>query len=370
MNKFCWLAFIFFAKSTMAASEVSIDGLAKDFEETKQKIEQQEIKQRQVLSGLYQINKKIKKTVTEKSTLTRDKIFVEASIRELSEKVVSLEQQARSQKTMLAERLRAIYQLGGQSLARLFLSSANSVEMERNLRILGIVAKRDLDLIKNYTKDLRDLHQKKQKLAARLEKLQNLERQINQKEKSFIAEQNLKNKILDKIRKSKKFAMGKINSLREKSLQYNLEDAGLFDLLFRPSFFDQKGQLPTPVVGRLSRRFGLVKSEAHPYTTNHKGIFIQAVEGKPIQTVFDGTVSFAGELPGFGKTLVIDHGDHYYTVYSHAKEIRVNQGDEVSQAQVIATVGRSYQDHEDGLYFEIRHFSEPYDPQLWMKGNL
>ena len=116
------------------------------------------------------------------------------------------------------------------------------------------------------------------------------------------------------------------------------------------------------------QKFGLAKSNDHPYTLNHKGIFISAPQGNPVQTVFEGKVSFAGELPGFGKTLIIDHGDHYYTVYAHAKDLKVQMGDEVTQSQTVATVGRSLQDNSDGLYFEIRHFSEPYDPQLWMKG--
>jgi septal ring factor EnvC (AmiA/AmiB activator) len=75
-------------------------------------------------------------------------------------------------------------------------------------------------------------------------------------------------------------------------------------------------------------------------------------------------------VDGFGQTLIVDHGDHYYTVYSHNETISVNVGDEVGQNQVVATVGSNPELSRDGIYFEVRHFSEPYDPQSWMKGSL
>lgn len=345
-----------------------VDALARDFEKTKKTLEESEVKQRQVLSALYQLNKKIKKMVTERGALSQDKIQLEVNISSLEKKVVELEEQARSQKTLLAERLKVIYKLGGQSLARLLLSSASSAQIERNLKILGIVAKKDLDLAKNYSRDLQSLQSRKRALAVRLDSLKTVEAKIVKQEKNLIAEQNLKNKILDGIRKNRLFAINKINGLREKSLQFNLEDAGLFDLLFKPSFADHKGALPHPVEGFVTQRFGLIKGQDHPYTLNNKGIHISTSQGAAVKSIFDGTVSFVGDLPGYGKTLIIDHGDHYYSVYARAEDVKVNLGDEVTQAQVIASAGSSRREKASGLYFEIRHFSEPYDPQQWMKG--
>lgn len=357
-----------FSVSARASAPVEANSLAKDFEATKKKLEDAELKQRQVLSGLYEINKKIKKTVTERGSLSQQRALLEVNVRNLSQKVEELETKAKSQRALLAERLKAIYKLGGQPLARFLLSSESSVSLERNLKILGIVASRDLELIKNYRQDLKDLQSKKKTLALRLENMKSVEASIADKEKKLIAEQGLKNKLLDGIRKSKLFAINKINGLREKSLMYNIDDAGVFDLLFKASFSDQKGELPRPIDGVITRKFGLIKGQDHPYTLSSKGIFISAAKGTPIKSVFSGKVSYVGELPGFGSTLIVDHGDHYYTVYAHAEDIKVNEGDEISQAQVLANAGGLSTDNPSGMYFEIRHFSEPYDPQQWMKG--
>lgn len=354
--------------SARAAMPQDVDALTKDFEKTKKSLEEAELKQRQVLSALYQLNKKIKKIVTEKGSLSQQRAQLEINVRNLESKVGEIEERTKTQKAVLAERLRVIYKLGGQSLARLLMSSASSAEIERSLKILGIVAQRDLDLVKNYSRDLQDLQSRRKILAQRLESMKSVEEKILKQEKNLVREQVVKNKILDGIRKSRLFAINKINGLREKSLQFNIEDAGLFDLLFKPSFADHKGSLPQPTEGLIVKRFGLIKGQDHSYTLNHKGIFISASPGAPVKSVFGGTVSYVGELPGFGKTLIIDHGDHYYTVYAHTQDVRVGLGDEIAQEQVVAKAGWPAMDKPSGLYFEIRHFSEPYDPQQWMKG--
>ncbi|WP_413585706.1 murein hydrolase activator EnvC family protein [Bdellovibrio sp. HCB274] len=345
-----------------------VEALNKDIEVNKQKLADAELKQRQVLSGLYEINKKIKKTVTERGSLSQQRSLLEVNIKNLTEKVEELESKAKVQRAQLAERLKAIYKLGGQPLARFILNADSSVSMDRNLKILGIVAQRDLELIKGYRHDVQDLQEKRKSLAQRLESLKAVEVGISTQEKKLVAEQNLKNKLLNGIRKSKMFAENKISELRQKSEQYNFDDTGVFDTLYKASFQDSKGELPRPLQGVVTQKFGLMKAKDHPYTLNSKGIFISAATGSLIKSVFEGKVAYVGELPGFGNTLIVDHGDHYYSVYSHAGEIKVTAGDEVSQSQVVATSGDASADLPAGMYFEIRHFSEPYDPQQWMKG--
>lgn len=354
--------------AALASAPEDVGRLARDFEATKKSLEDAELKQRQVLSALYQLNKKIKKIVLERGEMSQQRAFLEVNVRSLASKVEELDQTARQHRTLLAERLRAMYKLGGPSIAQFLFSSSSSASLERNLKILGIVAGRDLDLIKNYTKDLKELEAKKRSLAQKLENLKVVEAKIVVQEKALRKEQDLKGRLLDGIRRNKLFAINKINGLREKSLQYNIDDSGLFDLLFKPSFADRKGELPAPVQGMILRKFGLMKGEEHPYTLSYKGIFIAAAQGSDIKSVFGGKVSYVGTLPGFGTTLIVDHGDHYYSVYSHAQEVKVKQGDEITGSQVLAQVGAPTQEGASGLYFEIRHFSEPYDPQQWMKG--
>jgi len=354
-----------------AQAKPKAEQLMKEFEKTKITINQDEVKQRKILGALYQINHKMKKIVSEKAELEQEKLAVEGNVKELAVKITELEKLAKSQKSMLRERLSAIYKLGGQGIARLLFSSSSSAELERNLKILGVVAKRDIDLIKDYSKSQRDLEKRKQKLTLRWAHLQKLETKITDKEQKLAEENAVKNKILQKIKTSQKFAMMKIGEIRKKSRQIaSQDDEGLLDLLFQPSFYEQKGQLPRPIQGHLVRGFGLIKNETHDVVVSHKGNFFQAPEGTQVRAIFQGKVAFAGPVPGYGQTLILDHGDHYYSVYSHNKSLKVKEGEEVEQNQTLALSGSAGAEFGEGLYFEVRHFSEPSDPKLWMKGSI
>ena len=64
--------------------------------------------------------------------------------------------------------------------------------------------------------------------------------------------------------------------------------------------------------------------------------------------------------------LIIDHGDHYYTVYAHLEEVFKVKGDRVEQNEVIATLGNSGSMVGPALHFEVRHHGNPVDPLLWI----
>lgn len=346
------------------------ESLVKDMQSTKSSLIQDEIKKRKVLGALFEINSKMKKVVSEKSRLEQERLALEANVKELAAKITELDRKTKDQKALLRERLSAIYKLGGQGMARLLFSSASSAELERNLKILGIVAQRDIELIKDYNQSVREIEKRKLKLTQRHQHLQKVRQNILEKEVRLANDNAVKTKILNNVKNSQDFKLMKLSHIRKKSREMaGTEDEGLLDLLFQPSFFEQKSQLPNPIQGRLVQDFGLIKDEIHKVVLSHKGHFYQAPIGTAVKAVFQGKVAFAGLLPGYGQTLILDHGDHYYSVYAHNKTLQVNEGDEVTQSQVLATSGTASHGIGDGLYFEIRHFSEPSDPKIWMKGS-
>ncbi len=128
----------------------------------------------------------------------------------------------------------------------------------------------------------------------------------------------------------------------------------------------RQGKLPWPVKGRVAASFG---TQVHPrYGTRvrQKGIQIEAAEGTPIEAVAAGVVVFVGWLGGYGETVVLDHGQDYFTLYAHASEVLVTQGAQVTAGQTIARVGSTDSLYGPGLHFEIRQGKEARDPARWL----
>ncbi len=101
--------------------------------------------------------------------------------------------------------------------------------------------------------------------------------------------------------------------------------------------------------------------------TKNKGIDIRALEGSSVKASRAGKVVFCDEwLKGFGKTVILDHGDSFQTVYAYNSFILVSVGDFVEQNAVIAKVGRGGRAKEPSLHFEIRHDGEPQNPFYYL----
>ncbi len=99
----------------------------------------------------------------------------------------------------------------------------------------------------------------------------------------------------------------------------------------------------------------------------NKGLDIEARSGTEVLAARGGRVSFIHQgLPGFGKTIIIDHGAGLASVYAHVKEIFVQYGDEVQQRHVIARVGQTGRAEVPALHFEIRKNQEPQNPLYYL----
>ncbi|HSE94425.1 MAG TPA: M23 family metallopeptidase, partial [Methylomirabilota bacterium] len=98
-----------------------------------------------------------------------------------------------------------------------------------------------------------------------------------------------------------------------------------------------------------------------------RGVDIEAAEGAPIRAVFAGTVLYRGWLRGYGNLVILDHGEGYYTLYAHASEVLVADGDTVRAGQSIARVGETGSVDGPRLYFEVRYQGRAEDPQAWLR---
>jgi murein hydrolase activator len=226
---------------------------------------------------------------------------------------------------------------------------------------LKIVTENDYKLIRSYQANVATYKVQKEKFKRQVEKLVGIERKIKTQENLLVVEQKSKSKIVSELDRKKDKNIDKIKSLRTK---VDSEDTEVAELL-RPSIFEQKGQLTAPILGEVVQDFGLILDERFKIRFAHKGWTYAAAPGTEIQAVFDGTLVKSEWIDGYGTTAVVDHGDHYYSVYAHLTKLKVKTGEEIKKGQAIAEAGPIGKDRV-GLYFEIRHFSEPENPTAWI----
>ncbi len=122
-----------------------------------------------------------------------------------------------------------------------------------------------------------------------------------------------------------------------------------------------------PVAGVISQEFGDTEL---PYYLYHTGIDIAGRKGDPVTVAFKGKVIHTGTLSwGFGKHIIVDHGDNITTVYAHLDTILVEKDDEVEPGKVIGTEGSTGWSTGPHLHFEVRVFGIPVNPRVFLGEN-
>ena len=119
-----------------------------------------------------------------------------------------------------------------------------------------------------------------------------------------------------------------------------------------------------PVKGRISSRYGS-NSSVRDHT--HKGVDIAATTGTAIKATASGTISFSGTNGGYGKLVIINHGNGVETYYGHCSKLYKSVGTKVNAGDVIAAVGSTGNSTGPHLHFEIRVNGKYVNPQKYLK---
>ncbi len=234
------------------------------------------------------------------------------------------------------------------------------------------------------------------KIYARLEEIQILERQLSQdyqnqrsslklkeqQERKYQSRKKDKKSLVSKLNKSNKSLNQQLQSAEveyQKLYQLivtlerkrkNREDSGDSKInyaLTLKDFRKNKGNLPWPVNGKIIHKFGKQRNNRLKTTINYTGIDIKAQTGEDVRAVFTGIVSMITYLSGYGNTIILDHGEGYYTVYSHLDEFFVDLDELVLTGKVIGLVGDSGSLEGSKLHFAVFANQKNVNPQTWLR---
>lgn len=124
----------------------------------------------------------------------------------------------------------------------------------------------------------------------------------------------------------------------------------------------RKAFLRTPINARISSPFNLQRR--HPVldvVRPHEGTDYAAPPGTPIKAAGSGRVKFAGWKGGYGRTVILQHGDNITTLYAHMRSLGkgIKNGTRVKQGQTIGHVGSSGMVTGPHLHYEFRLNGSP-----------
>ncbi|MEH2282024.1 MAG: peptidoglycan DD-metalloendopeptidase family protein [Nostoc sp.] len=126
------------------------------------------------------------------------------------------------------------------------------------------------------------------------------------------------------------------------------------------------GVMAYPSDASTSSPFGWRMHPILGYRRFHAGLDFAASYGSKIRAADSGTVIFAGWYGGYGRAVIIDHGNGITTLYGHTSELYVTEGQAVERGQAIAAVGSTGFSTGPHLHFEVRRNGTPVDPANYL----
>jgi murein DD-endopeptidase MepM/ murein hydrolase activator NlpD len=87
-----------------------------------------------------------------------------------------------------------------------------------------------------------------------------------------------------------------------------------------------------------------------------------------VHATADGIVVFADRFGGYGRLVIIDHGNGYETYYAHLSRVDVIDGQEIRQGAAVGEVGATGRVTAPHLHYEVRVHKAPVNPYRYLAG--
>lgn len=367
------------------APKEQLDNVKSRIESLKHELDNTREAHSDAADALRESERAISKTNRTLYQITRQKKENDSKLKTLQQEQAELEQTIVKQQQLLQQQFQQQYLGGKPGYLQILLSQQNPDAIARQLHYFSYVARARAQLIAALHKNSAHLTALNEQAAAALARIEALRSEQLSQRQQLDAEKKQRKTVLTSLSGQIKSQRGQISKLQrdEKRLSDLVKrlaqivpaepkkrkpvTLGKNESLPTPAvdsnnFAALKGKLRLPVRGDITNRYGSPREDSG---ITWRGLFIRANEGDMIKSIATGTVVFADWLRGFGNLLIVDHGGNYMSLYANNQALLRKVGDEVAAGDDIASVGNSGGNAENGLYFEMRYQSKPFDPLSW-----
>jgi len=311
---------------------------------------------------------------------------ITTQIQETTLELVQSRERLSEGQAVLNRRLRDIYKMGALQTAQVLLGAKSFTDLLNRYRYLQRIASFDRSLVLRVTDLETQLVRRNEDLQARMAELGSLRqnrlsevaqlRSVESEHRTALDEfrerESRTATRLEELEEDEGRMTGLISSLETRRREIEAATRRRGDTVETSSLSaSDAGSLDWPLDGDLVYRFG---RERRPNGTvlRWNGIGISAPTGTPVKAVKAGRVVLAGPFEGYGPTVVLSHGDGFYTLYLYLEELGVVEGRDVAVGQVVGTVGGSETPEGPHLEFQIRApvnggSPQAQDPLGWLR---
>lgn len=314
--------------------------------------------------------KKLEK-INKDLTYTHSKVQkTEIKLHGLEKNLSNLEKKQDDRRSLLSERLEALYKYGITSYLQVFFEVNRFADFVSRFEMGMYFLRHDLKTINDLEYHQQIINSKKI-IAAReksdLEKQQQLfvvlQQKVDHEKKEYSQYVAQSKNELESIQADRKRLEAALDEYEKTSreIEQQIKKTERSDGVRLGT-----GNYIWPVRGRISSTFGY---RHHPVLRKqkfHNGLDIAVPSGTPVKAVDSGVVLVSGWRGGYGYYVAIDHGNGTSSAYGHNSALLVKVGETVVRGQVIAKSGNTGLSTGPHVHFEIRINGQPANPMPYL----
>jgi murein DD-endopeptidase MepM/ murein hydrolase activator NlpD len=346
--------------------------LAEQQQQVQQQMQMQQEKSAQAKRKVESVSDQLHKVQVELDTAQGDYLSVQKKLSETEEKIeVNSVVLAKAEKSLsergviLNKRIRDIYQNGQLNYLDVLFGANDFGDFTTRMEILKRIMNKDIELIVKVKAERELVLQKKSELESDRASILTLKQVAIEKKK-----------IIESSKKEREAVLASAVSERdtaEQSYQELLETSRKIEDMIRRNQNKKQGpssgtgsmMWPTDVT-EITSPYGWRTHPIFGTSRYHSGIDIGADYGDSVRAADSGVVMYADWMGGYGKAVIIEHGNGISTLYGHNSELLVSEGQRVRKGEVISRVGSTGYSTGPHLHFEVRQNGSPTNPMDYL----
>lgn len=314
------------------------------------------------LAEVENLSIKISEKKEEIEDLESEEIALNSYIEETEKNLAEYTEKYEFQKSLLEERLIAMYEMGDVKYLDVLLNSEGLTDFLSRCYLVSEITESDYELVSS----VKENKQQMESLSSSLKtKKEELEKDKVDKEKYQVSLSNmeiLKNNKISSLNEEELAIYQKIEDYKTEISSVEAEIKKLALENIGETYVGGNMIWPTPGYTTITSNFGM---RTHPITgiyKLHTGTDIGAPYGATFVAANDGVVIKAEMNRAYGNMVMINHGGGVITLYAHGSEILVEEGQAVTQGTAVLKVGSTGYSTGPHAHFEIRINGEYVNP--------
>ncbi|MEZ4216352.1 MAG: M23 family metallopeptidase [Myxococcota bacterium] len=360
------------ARTASAQEREQLEELRERIEESRGKVEQHEAEERALFDRLDAIDQRLASLGVSARAARADARRARAARDEIVRETERLAGVLARTRAAMRTRAVALYKAGDVGPLRVLFSADSLRELMQRVTVLERLLEHDGALVARYERDAVAYTAARADADRATARHEAAAAKLASEERALAGERGAKRELLARVRSDRRRERALLVELEKsaRALEVKLAEigeSGRRDAAWvdGSGFAAARGALPLPVDARVTGRFGRVTDAEFHTQTVRNGVEFAAEEGELVRATARGVVRFAGWFRGYGRIVILDHGDSYFTVNGHLSEIDVAVGDRVEAEGAIGRAGDTGSLTGAKLYFELRQGKDAIDPLPW-----